>query len=478
MTESATYTAPSQPPSPNTVTITATPQADPSRKALATIAVQPGVSVSVTPGTATLAINHRVTLTAQVNGATNTAVTWSANGVAGGSATAGQICVVGSNPCQAVTSASTQAVDYLAPGATPAANPVTVQATSTADTSKSGSAQVTVINHVLVAVQPASATLPPLGTQTFTAGVLGTSNQNVVWQVQGTGCAAAAACGSVDVNGVYTAPAAPPTPDALQVVAISADDITQSGAASVTITTGADILSLHPASVYAGGTAGFTLRVDGSGFAASSPGPGATLVIGGTSRTTNCSSAGECTAPVNPSDVATPGTLSVQIRNPDGTSSNAVALVVAAPNSSDEVIALTASAPGATGKDIVVVEPTTAGISSAGNPLDLNVAALGTFSTGNNSCALTGNPVTLTRPASGTSSADICVFSQSGFDTSMTYSVSGTGDVSVIAKQPAGLGIIHLTLQVGAGAAPGARTLFIQNTNLDKTAASGALEVR
>jgi hypothetical protein len=59
----------------------------------------------------------------------------------------------------------------------------------------------------------------------------------------------------------------------------------------------------------------------------------------------------------------------------------------------------------------------------------------------------------------------------------MTYSISGPGDVAVISKQPAGLGIIHLALQVPAGADPGARTLFIQNTNLDKTAASGALEV-
>src|SRR5229473_936565 len=68
-------------------------------------------------------------------------------------------------------------------------------------------------------------------------------------------------------------------------------------------------------------------------------------------------------------------------------------------------------------------------------------------------------------------------FSRRAFDTSMTYTVSGPGDVAVISKQPAGLGIIHLTLQVPANATPGARTLFIQNTNLDKTAASGVLEV-
>ena len=59
----------------------------------------------------------------------------------------------------------------------------------------------------------------------------------------------------------------------------------------------------------------------------------------------------------------------------------------------------------------------------------------------------------------------------------MRYSVSGPGDVAIISKQPAGLGIIHFTVQIPASAAPGARTLFIQNANLDMTAASGVLEI-
>jgi hypothetical protein len=71
--DTATYTAPTTAPNPNTVTVTVTPQADPSKQAQATIAVQPGVSVSLTPQTNTLAINHRVTLSAQVFGTTNTA---------------------------------------------------------------------------------------------------------------------------------------------------------------------------------------------------------------------------------------------------------------------------------------------------------------------------------------------------------------------------------------------------------------------
>jgi hypothetical protein len=313
--------------------------------------------------------------------------------------------------------------------------------------------------------------------QGFTASVLGTSNQSVVWQVKGVGCSTAGACGAINASGTYTAPSSAPAPNAIQVVAISSDDTAQSGVANVTISTGANILTLHPSSVYAGAAQGFTLRVEGSGYVASSPGPGSLMLVGGTARTTNCPSALECTAPVTASDVAIAGSVSVQMQNPDGTKSNVVPLVVAAPNLSDDVMTLSSSAPSATGKDIVVVEPTTAGVSVPGNDLDLNVAALGIFSTTSNSCTLGGNPIPLLRPASGTASADICIFSQSGFDTSMTYTVSGPGDVSVISKQPAGLGIIHLTLQVPASATAGARTLFIQNTNLDKTAASGVLEV-
>jgi hypothetical protein len=476
--DTATYTAPTTVPNPDSVTVTVTPQADPTKKAQATMAVQSGVNVSLYPATDTLAANHRVTLTAQVFGATNMGVSWSVSGVPGGNTTFGQICAVGSIPCQSVTSASALQVDYVAPGTIPQPNPVSVSATSAADATKSATAQVTVINHVLVSVQPASITLAPLAVEGFTAAVLGTSNQSVVWQIQGTACANIGVCGAIDANGNYTAPGSAPTPDALQVVAISSDDTTQSGAANVTISTGANILSLHPASVYAGAADGFTVLVEGSGFTASTPGPGSTLLIAGTPRTTTCLASTECSAPVTAADVSLDGNVSVQIQNPSGTKSNAVSLVVALPNTSNDVIALTSSSPAATGMDIVVVDPTTAGVSAQGNDVDLNVAALGMFSVANNSCSLSGNPLPLPRPASGSTTFNICVFSESGLDTSMAYSVSGPNDVTVIAKQPAGLGIIQLTLQVPSSALPGARTLFIQNTNLDETAASGALVIQ
>ena len=478
MSASATYTAPATPPSPGTVTVTVTPQADPTKKALATIAIQPGIGVSVSPGTVTLAGNHRVTLTAQVFGSANSAVTWSVNGLSNGTGNVGQICVMGSNPCQPLPAGNNLQVDYEAPGAIPSPDPVTVRATSVADSTRSATAQITVINHVVVTVLPATVTLAPLAVQQFSATVLGAANQSVTWQIQGAQCSLPGPCGAIDANGIYTAPGAAPSPNAFSLVAVSADDPSQSGSANVTIATGANILALHPASVYADAANGFTLRVDGSNFLASSPGPGSTLLIGGVPRVTTCNAVTECTAPIAAADVAVAGNLSVQIRNPDATTSNSVFLVVATPNLSVETISLTAAAPSATAKDIVVVEPTTAGVSLPNADVDLNVAALGVFSTVTNSCSLAGNPVALPPPTSGLASAEICVFSASGLDASMTYNITGSGDVAVVAKQPAGLGIIHLTLQISAAALPGARTLFIQNTNLDRTAATGALEVQ
>src|SRR5579864_6072977 len=300
---SATYTAPGVAPSPNTVTITVTPQADATKKAQATIAIQPGVSVNLSPQTATLGANHRVTLTAQVSGAWNSALAWNVNGIAGGNTTVGQVCAVGSNPCQLITSGNALQVDYVAPGAIPSQNPVSVQAVSGTDSMKSAFSQITILNHVIVSVLPGSVTLAPLSVQGFTASVLGTANQNVVWQIQGTGCASNL-CGRIDSNGTYTAPSGPPSPNTLQVVAVSSDDTTQSGSANVTISSESSILTLHPASVYAGAAQGFTVKVDGSGFVASSPGPGSVLLIGGTARTTICTTALECTAPVTVIDVS------------------------------------------------------------------------------------------------------------------------------------------------------------------------------
>jgi hypothetical protein len=380
--DTANYTAPSTAPQPSRVIITVTPQADPTKKVQASIVIQSGISLGISPVATTLAINHRTTLSATENGV-NGAPSWSVNGVPGGNSALGLICAVGSSPCQSISSGTSLQVDYVAPGAIPNPNPVSVSVSNATNALLTASSQITVINHILVSVQPNNVSLPPFGVQGFTASVLGANNQGVIWQVQGSGCAAGL-CGLITPGGAFTAPAASPAPNAFQVIAISQDDVSQTGAANISISTGANILSLHPASVYAGAASGFTIRVDGSGFIASNPGPGSVLLIGGLSRITIWDSANTCSAQVNSTDVAQAGNVSVQLQNPNATKSNVVSLVVSAPSTAEGIVTLTGTAPVARGIDTIVVEPTSAGLDTEESNLDLQVAALGMYVTSTN----------------------------------------------------------------------------------------------
>ncbi|MCU1300822.1 MAG: hypothetical protein JWQ87_1106 [Candidatus Sulfotelmatobacter sp.] len=93
----------------------------------ATLTVTNGISVVVSPSSTVLAPSGTQPFTATVKGSTNTAVTWSVDGVAGGNSTTGIITSGGS---------------YTAPSAVGAH---TVVATSSADPTASGSATVTVM---------------------------------------------------------------------------------------------------------------------------------------------------------------------------------------------------------------------------------------------------------------------------------------------------------------------------------------------
>jgi hypothetical protein len=86
----ANYIAPSSVPQPNTVFVTVTLQADPSRKVQATITILGGTGVSP-PITQTTAANQGFTLSASVSGLTNAMLNWTVNGIAGGNMTFGQI---------------------------------------------------------------------------------------------------------------------------------------------------------------------------------------------------------------------------------------------------------------------------------------------------------------------------------------------------------------------------------------------------
>jgi hypothetical protein len=90
------------------------------------------------------------------------------------------------------------------------------------------------VGAVSVAVSPSTASVTVAGTQKFTATVSGASSSAVTWQVNGT-AGGDATHGKIDATGMYTAPAAVPSPAAVTVTAVSVAAPTKSGSAQVTV---------------------------------------------------------------------------------------------------------------------------------------------------------------------------------------------------------------------------------------------------
>ena len=213
------YTAPDAIPSPPQVTVTATSAASSSKSASATVTIVPAVAVSISPATAQVVRGNSRQFSATVTGASNTGVAWSVTG-SGCSGSA----------CGTISSSGL----YTAPSTIPSPAQVSVTATSNADSTKSATAAVTIILPVVITISPASSVLAVTGQQQFEAIVTGSSNTAVNWSISGSGCTGSA-CGSITSSGLYTAPAAVPSPATITVKASAQIDASQSASATITI---------------------------------------------------------------------------------------------------------------------------------------------------------------------------------------------------------------------------------------------------
>lgn len=129
------YTAPASVPSPATVTIQATSQADTSAKGTALVTITPPpapITVTISPTSASVRLNRTRTFTAAVQNTSNTAVIWQVGGITGGNSTLGTINNTGT---------------YKAPNSMPPGGTVQVTAVSVADSTKSASALVTLVRR-------------------------------------------------------------------------------------------------------------------------------------------------------------------------------------------------------------------------------------------------------------------------------------------------------------------------------------------
>jgi hypothetical protein len=366
---------------------------------------------------------------------------------------------------------------------------VTLTATSHADSSRNGTAVITVTSSgggpISVTISPAYGYVPPSGPSPsqlqFTAQVTGSGETTVTWSVQsgvaGSGCGGTA-CGTINAAGLYTAPNVAPSPNAISVIATSEADPTKSGMASVSITSGPAIEQILPSSVMAGAASSFTLTVNGVGFVVGTGSSASVILVNGSARSTICQTVLQCGTPLQPGDVAAAGTSIIQIQNPSEPAplSNAVPFVVVPFTLTQAVIALSASEPEVDGNNIVVFEPTTAGVTSA----QINVDFAGPI-TSDGACNFDSSPIEITRPASGTAVASICVHGNA-LDPSYLYQLTGpaTPDISVSVTSLASLfpNLVQLNLTISSTTLPGVRSLFISTTNNDQAVATGLLEVQ
>src|SRR5271154_4548753 len=157
----------------------------------------PGVQISVTPPAESVTLGNMQTFVATVTNTSNTAVTWSVNGVTGGSSAAGSI---------------TSAGMYTAPSDLPAPASVQVTATSAADPAKSATASVTIVSDIVVQIAPNVAGVELGAIQAFSGSVMsaGHPDTSLRWSVSGAACPNA--CGAVDARGNFTAPQVLPSP--------------------------------------------------------------------------------------------------------------------------------------------------------------------------------------------------------------------------------------------------------------------------
>src|SRR6266851_6586293 len=261
----ATYTAPKTVPSPSSITITATSVADSTISGSTALTVTSSVTVNIAPpaGAPPFLINQTYQFTATTPGdSNNLGVTWSLGTC--------NLTVTANNPLPCGLISATGL--YTAPKIVTPPNAVTIQATSIADPSKTGTLQITITSSVTVNVAPPAGAPPFLINQTyqFTATTPGDSNNlGVTWSLGTCNLTVTAnnpqPCGTiVAATGVYTAPPIVTTANAVTIQATSKADPSKIGTFQSTITsnvaiTGFQVNSAAPPAQLVIETASYTL---------------------------------------------------------------------------------------------------------------------------------------------------------------------------------------------------------------------------
>jgi hypothetical protein len=224
------FTAPPAPPKEGVVTLYAASTADHSRYSTVTLTIL-GLPISIAFAPvppSSLPVNEATSLKAVLtNDYSAAGVKWT---VSCGSSSCGSL--------SAAQTASGVATTYTAPAAVPAGGVVTVTATSVTDSTKSISANITIV-PISVSILPATLNVAAGAAGQLAATVTNdASNAGVDWSLS---CASSGTCGTITAHtasgstATYTAPASPPTGGVVTVTAASTADPMAASTAAITV---------------------------------------------------------------------------------------------------------------------------------------------------------------------------------------------------------------------------------------------------
>jgi hypothetical protein len=366
------YTAPAVPPTPNTLTVTAASVGAPTQSGTATVTiVNPAPAVSTVSPTTVNAGSGNTTLT-----------------VTGTGFCAQSVVEMGGTALATTYGSATQLTAVVTAAQLANAGSLAVAVTTPAP-GGGNSSSVALAVLAVVAVNPPALTMAVGQTQQFTDSVTGSTNQGATWSVNGV-VGGSATLGTIDTTGLYTAPAVPPTPNTLTVMAASLAAPSQSATAMVTIVNPAPtISSISPATAFA--LSGATLlTVTGSGFT-----PQSTLTVNGSAFPATPVSTTQLTATLSALMMAQPAAFNIVVSNPapgGGTSLAATFTALAqgsvVPTGNPQVALYSFSSPRAASVSIEFGTDTTYGLHtwaqntpSGGGPVAILVAGMKAYTT-------------------------------------------------------------------------------------------------
>lgn len=185
------------------------------------------ITVAVSPSSTSILLGNTLQFNAMVSGTSNTAVTWSVNGIAGGNSSFGTINTNGL---------------YTAPADLPNSAAVSITATSQADSSARGTASITITSDIAIAISSKPANTQPIQpgeTIQLNANVTsaGRPDTTVLWAVNGVPNGNATV-GQITITGTltatYTAPATLPL-NSIRLSASSRADASRSNSELFTV---------------------------------------------------------------------------------------------------------------------------------------------------------------------------------------------------------------------------------------------------